>query len=323
MTRRAVGYTWTDQPMTGWGTFAAALSARCAEHGLPCARVTTGHFDGTLLHGFGEGLQVLPDVTGAHEIAVGFLETPALVTPRAVAAHAARFPMTLAGSTWLAGVLRDAGVPNVHVALQGVHAPVVVPPSPRWAGHDPVVFSGGKLEYRKGQDRVVAMFRRLLQTHPRALLVTAWQNGYDATVESLQKSHRTFSRPARDPDTGLLDIVTWAEMNGLPRDRVVDLGWVTPDAWPQVWADVDVAWMPSRSEGGTNLVAMEALAHGVPVVATVDTGHADLEPWLWGRWDDAQLPSLNWPRASGGAFADAWAWPARIDHLLTLAGVLP
>ena len=39
-----------------------------------------------------------------------------------------------------------------------------------------VVFSGGKLEHRKGQDVAVAAFRDFQKTHPqlRPLLVTAW-----------------------------------------------------------------------------------------------------------------------------------------------------
>jgi len=34
--------------------------------------------------------------------------------------------------------------------------------------------------------------------------------------------------------------------------------------------------MPSRAEGGTNLVAMECLACGVPTILSANTGHLDL-----------------------------------------------
>ena len=322
----AIGYTWTDQPLTGWGTFAAALRDRCAEHGISCTRHTSGHFDGLLLHGFGEGLALAGDATGTREVAVGFLETPRTLTPARVAAHNARFAQTLAGSTWLAGVLRDAGVEGVDVALQGVHPVPFVPRSDRWKDRW-VVFSGGKLEYRKGQDIVVAAFRELVTREPNALLVTAWQNAYDVTVNSIQKSIHTQGRPARHGER--LDIVGWCEANGIPRGNVVDLGWVTREDWPQVWADVDVAVFPNRSEGGTNLVAMEALAAGVPTFVHGSTGQQDLVPYA-----DPVGPNTpdKWAIVMGkgvrlhefqSRFTRQWLWPTRIDRLLTRVGVLP
>ena len=39
-----------------------------------------------------------------------------------------------------------------------------------------IIFSGGKLENRKGQDIVIAAFRRLLRYYPDALLIAAWGN---------------------------------------------------------------------------------------------------------------------------------------------------
>ena len=40
--------------------------------------------------------------------------------------------------------------------------------------------------------------------------------------------------------------------------------------------EADVAIFPNRAEGGTNLVAMECLACGVPTVLSANTGHLDL-----------------------------------------------
>jgi glycosyltransferase involved in cell wall biosynthesis len=39
---------------------------------------------------------------------------------------------------------------------------------------------------------------------------------------------------------------------------------------------MDVALFPNRAEGGTNLVAMEAMACGVPAILSRNTGHLDL-----------------------------------------------
>ena len=38
----------------------------------------------------------------------------------------------------------------------------------------------------------------------------------------------------------------------------------------------DIALFPNRAEGGTNLVAMECLTCGLPVVLSKNTGHLDL-----------------------------------------------
>lgn len=46
---------------------------------------------------------------------------------------------------------------------------------------------------------------------------------------------------------------------------------------------VDVALFPNRCEGGTNLVAMEAAASGVPLLVTRGTGQADLHDMLGGH----------------------------------------
>ena len=45
---------------------------------------------------------------------------------------------------------------------------------------------------------------------------------------------------------------------------------------PAVFASADVAIFPNRCEAGTNLVAMEAMASGVPSILSSNTGHLDL-----------------------------------------------
>jgi glycosyltransferase involved in cell wall biosynthesis len=44
----------------------------------------------------------------------------------------------------------------------------------------------------------------------------------------------------------------------------------------QVVREADVALFPNRCEGGTNLVAMECMASGVPTILSANTGHLDL-----------------------------------------------
>jgi glycosyltransferase involved in cell wall biosynthesis len=45
---------------------------------------------------------------------------------------------------------------------------------------------------------------------------------------------------------------------------------------PALLREMDVALFPNRCEGGTNLVAMETMACGVPTILSANTGHRDL-----------------------------------------------
>ena len=44
----------------------------------------------------------------------------------------------------------------------------------------------------------------------------------------------------------------------------------------KIYAQADIGLFPNRAEGGTNLVAMEVMASGVPVMLSANTGHLDL-----------------------------------------------
>ena len=72
---------------------------------------------------------------------------------------------------------RAHGLDHVATVLQGID-PRLFRPSSR-IGLLPgrfTIFSGGKLEYRMGQDIVVAAFRKFRERRPDALLAVAWQN---------------------------------------------------------------------------------------------------------------------------------------------------
>ena len=45
---------------------------------------------------------------------------------------------------------------------------------------------------------------------------------------------------------------------------------------PTILREMDAAIFPNRCEGGTNLVAMEAMACGVPTILSANSGHLDL-----------------------------------------------
>lgn len=213
------------------------------------------------------------DAPGRPDIGLLFFENVDI--PAANLHRAAAWPLMIAGSSWNARVLRDKGLTNVVNCPQGVD-PTLFHPAPR-AGLFPdrfVVFSGGKLEYRKGQDIVVAAFRAFHRRHPDALLVCGWANLWPDTMREVARSPHVEGLPeVRD---GALQVIPWLARNGIPAEAVIDLGLVRNSQMPGILRECDLAVFPSRCEGGTNLPAMEALACGVPTVLSGNTGHLDL-----------------------------------------------
>ncbi len=182
----------------------------------------------------------------------------------------------LTPTAWCRDVLLRAGLSNVRVLEQGVDPALFHPArqSPAFPGRF-VVFSGGKLEYRKGQDIVVAAFREFVARHPEALLLTAWHNPWPQTLLGIETAGHVVGRPEIGPSRALL-LTDWLEENGIPRTAVVDLGPMPYTAGPMALRGADVAVFPNRCEAATNLVAMEAMACGVPTVLSANTGHLDL-----------------------------------------------
>jgi glycosyltransferase involved in cell wall biosynthesis len=212
-------------------------------------------------------------VSGQPTIAVTFFET-AHLAPDAID-RAKAFPLVVAGSRWNADVLKARGVENVATVLQGVDQTLFHPAERSAFLRDRfLVFSGGKLERRKGQDLALAAFRKFAQKRPDALLVTAWHCPWPAYAKSLDASG--ILAPVPFAANGKVDVVGWARANGVTEHQIMDLGTVPNPMLPPILRDMDAAIFPNRAEGGTNLVAMEAMACGVPTVLSRNTGHIDL-----------------------------------------------
>ncbi|TAN60457.1 MAG: glycosyltransferase, partial [Magnetospirillum sp.] len=77
--------------------------------------------------------------------------------------------------------------------------------------------------------------------------------------------------PGGDPD-----VLGWALANGAPADAIADLGWLSRERTRALLWECDVGLFPNRCEGGTNNVAQEAMACGLPVIVSANTGHLDL-----------------------------------------------
>jgi glycosyltransferase involved in cell wall biosynthesis len=260
-----------------------------------------------LLAALGNDFKMLPlenvRFTGTPTIGVTFFET-ARFGPDAIEI-ASNYPLILTGSSWNEQVLRAYGLSNVRTVLQGVD-PSLFHPAPRvvYAGDRFLVFSGGKLELRKGQDITIAAFRRFAERHPDAVLVAAWHSPWPSVARSVDRSG--LAAPVTFHDSGELDAPRWAAANGLRPEQFLDAG-KTPNAlMPQLLRQMDVALFPNRSEGGTNLVAMECMACGVPVILSANTGHLDLIEDDNSFVLERQGATLVEPTA--GAFGDTPGW---------------
>jgi glycosyltransferase involved in cell wall biosynthesis len=307
METERIGITWQLSDHHGWGIFGTNLALNLIKNG-PCPPqffseplyinsppdvtstltpfieefrnldVETADFSAsTVLHSLGNqfitGL-INEQVRGRRNI--GFIFFEDINFDAETLNRGRQWDRILAGSSWNRDVCHDAGLKDVRFVSQGVDLARFAPmprigvPSQRF-----VIFSGGKLEYRKGQDLVLAAFKIFHARHPDSMLVTTWQNPWGETVRGMAQSNHVAIPPKLD-DGGNVMITNWALENGLPPTSFIDLGWVANSRMPAILREADVALFPNRCEGGTNLAAMEAMAAGTPCILSANTGHLDL-----------------------------------------------
>jgi glycosyltransferase involved in cell wall biosynthesis len=224
--------------------------------------------------------------------------------------NARRFDVVFAGSTWCLERLQEKGISNTALLIQGVDTTVFHPETAARGGPF-VLFSGGKFEYRKGQDLVLKAFSVLSKKHPDMVLLTAWHNPWRASMETMRQSpHIRFEMSGRN----------WVEqmehiyrLNGIDPKRVVTMPSLPADGMARAYRQSDLGLFPNRCEGGTNLVLMEYMACGKPAIVTDATGHKDLC-----RESNAFLLKNLRPLAindRGGKLAARWVEPS-LDEII-------
>ncbi len=335
---------------------------------------------GWLCMAIGNGMEERPQMPPHVKVAgIIFCEDTGAID----AAKLNAYDLIVAGSRWTERVLKEKGVERVILAHQGydsrvffphpqppetnaVRPPASIPasgdcsPCPEAEGRmielpkgRPLVFSGGKLEFRKGQDIVVEAFKRFRQTPEGkdAVLVTAWDNQWPKTMDGIWLSGYVKGVPS--VRNGRADISSWLVLNGLPAESVIDCGRLSPPELAHVMRSCDVGIFPNRAESGTNLVLVEALASGLPVHAVGAHGHDDVLEW--GGWAMGHEPSSEVPEGcplyksvegwaetdpewlatcvadptgiAKAGFADHWSWeirgPAMAEAITTYGWLHP
>jgi glycosyltransferase involved in cell wall biosynthesis len=187
----------------------------------------------------------------------------------------AGYDQLLTASAWTAGMLHDLTGRRAKVIHEGVDTSLFTPgPRSGWMRPDSFyVFSGGKVEFRKGQDLVLLAFRAFAARHEDAVLVTAWQSPFGGWSLGFQGR---LERPLAPAPDGSMDIQRWAAENGVDPAQVLDLGLVANVALPAILREMHVALQPSRAEACTSLPVKEAMACGLPVIAALNSGMGDL-----------------------------------------------
>ncbi len=217
--------------------------------------------------------------------------------------NADRFDVVFAGSTWCLDRLKERGVTNGAVLIQGVDHSIFKPGERKPDGQFRI-FSGGKFEYRKGQDLVIAAFREFAKTHPDAHLVCSWHNPWPQLIGGMAESQvfdlkqgLKVAESVSAPNQQMLFAAFLASV-GLESHQYTVLPQLSQADLAREMQNTDCGLFPNRCEGGTNLVLMEYAACGRRVVANCETGHADVMDSIDNRIPAFGFSDLFWASQS-------------------------
>ncbi len=224
--------------------------------------------------------------------------------------NAKKYDLVIGGSTWCKEKMVDAGINNVDVLIQGIDPDVFYPVENKQNEGMFVIFSGGKFELRKGQDAVLKAVSILQKKYPNIVLVNAWYNMWPQTMDLMYNS--PYIKFEHYGQTWLEQMNKLYELNDIDASRVVTYDIIPNTQLRDLYALTDVGVFPNRCEGGTNLVMMEYMACGRPVIASYTSGHKDVltdknsyplkqtKPFrlydnnnkLWADWEDISIIEL-------------------------------
>ncbi len=108
-----------------------------------------------------------------------------------------------------------------------------------------------RLETIKGADLAIPAFARVLEKHPECRLIVVGDGKLRPMMEQQQKN------------------------NHIASDRIEWHGRVAYNKLPELYKQMDIVWVPSRSEG-FGLSAIEAMAHGCAVIASNTGGLTEI-----------------------------------------------
>jgi len=217
----------------------------------------------------------LTDLRGEFTAGYTFFETNVL-SDQIVRDGEDNFDIIVTGSHWCEEVLRQHGLNRVTTIIQGIDPQLFNPShSAKELFKDRfVVFSGGKFELRKGQDLVIKAYKVLQDRHADVMLVNAWYNPWPFSMQTMAAS--PYIKCNVIENDYLTSINNILQSNGIDLDRVINILPRQNAQMARLYKNTDVGLFPNRCEGGTNLVLMEYMACGKPVIASFSSGHKDI-----------------------------------------------
>jgi glycosyltransferase involved in cell wall biosynthesis len=252
-----------------------------------------------------------------------------LLPPEAIENARRYFDVVITGSAWCEEILRSYGLTEVTTVIQGVDTQIFNPidAEKKYFLENFVIFSGGKFELRKGQDLVIRAVKHMQDKYPDVMLVNSWFNMWAFSLNTMRVSPHI--RLVRDLTQNYVpSMMQVLADNGLDLQRVVTLGPQPNSAMARIYKNSDVGVFPNRCEGGTNLVMMEYMACGKPVIASYNTGHKDvltednarlLTRFQTGRISDGQKDIAVWDFPELDELIDQLEWA--YHHRDVLAGI--
>ena len=188
--------------------------------------------------------------------------------------NASNYDIILGGSSWNERKLNERGIENTGVLLQGID-PTLFYPGEKDKNNDLfIIFSGGKFELRKGQDLVLKAFQILQKKFPDMILINAWYNLWPHTMNSMAVSKNI--KYEYKGETWKNFMINLCNINNIDGNKVFTLPITPGNKLRELYLSSDIGLFPNRCEGGTNLVLMEYMACGKPVVASYNSGHKDI-----------------------------------------------
>jgi glycosyltransferase involved in cell wall biosynthesis len=246
---------------------------------------------------------VLP---GRGSVELGLLADANVPVTEAVRARARALDGVLVGNTWMREQLAAGGIHTVGQYPTAIDT-ALFRPADR-SGLMPgafVVFAAGPLAYDKGPDLVLAAVRAFRARRPETVLVTAWQTAFPELVAELPSGGHVATAPRLHRSQ--LAIVEWAVAHGLPARAVADLGYSSDALLARMLPEADVALFPGRGEPDLNPYLLQALACGVPTIASRCPGQADIPPALLSGTLACDRPLADAMRAQR---PEGWGEPA-------------
>ena len=256
-----------------------------------------GKFDFPVIEGLGNGLFRPGFARGSRTIARCIFEDTDL---QGLDAKLAYFDLLLCASQWNAELLRANCRKPVRIVHEGID-PSLFHPAAKSGFLDPsrfYVFSGGKVEFRKGHDLTLIAFREFARRHDDAVLVTLWHSPWPQLSAGFSGR---LSTPLSLRSDGCIDVMGWVTKNGIDPRQVIELPQTPNSLMPAILREMDCALAPSRAEACTNLLAKEAMACGIPVIAAANTGVLDLV-------SDGNMLALNRQSAVQNAPGGSAGW---------------